>query len=187
MVDVVGNHMGNTNQDYSQNRPFNSPDHYHGYCVISDDDFNRLNQDRIENCRLAGLADLSQENDWVRGQLLDWVRGLVQNYSLDGLRVDTVPEVPKWFWHQFTAASGVYTVGEVFNGNMDYLGGYVGSLSGVLNYPFFFWMKDTFFNGKDMTNVRLFYSEWGRRLNAGQLQLLANFVDNHDNARTLSS
>lgn len=133
------------------------------------------------------MADLKQEDGWVKDTLLSWIRDLVSKYNIDGLRIDTVPEVPKWFWQQFTSSSGVYTVGEVFNGNMDYLGGYVGSVSGVLNYPFYFWMKDTFFNNKDMTNVRLFYSEWGRRLSQDQQQLLANFVDNHDNARTLSS
>lgn len=60
MVDVVANHMGNTNQIYASNNPFNSSDHYHDYCVISDQDFASKNQNRIENCRLAGLADLKQ-------------------------------------------------------------------------------------------------------------------------------
>ncbi len=97
-----------------------------------------------------------------------------------------MPEVPKWFWQQFTQSASVYTVGEVFNGNMDYLAGYVGSVSGVLNYPFYYWVKDTFFGNKDMTNLKLLDSEWRRRLGQEQLQLLANFIDNHDNPRTLS-
>jgi alpha-amylase len=159
MVDVVGNHMGNTNTDYSQNYPFNDGAHYHDYCIISDSDFANHNQDRIENCRLAGLADLKQENDWVRTTLLSWIKGLVQKYDLDGLRVDTVPEVPKWFWKQFTDSAGVYTVGEVFDGSMAYVGGYQNTVSATLNYPFFFWVRDTIFNtNKDMTNLRQLYS-----------------------------
>lgn len=47
MVDVVGNHMGNTDQNYGQNNPFNSPEHFHDYCIISDQDFGTKNQDRI--------------------------------------------------------------------------------------------------------------------------------------------
>lgn len=47
MVDVVANHMGNTNQSYSANSPFNSADHYHDYCIISDNDFATKNQNRI--------------------------------------------------------------------------------------------------------------------------------------------
>lgn len=155
MVDVVGNHMGNTDQNYGQNYLLNDASHYHDYCIISDDDFRTLNQNRIENCRLAGLADLKQENDYVRTTLLTWIKTLVGKYDLDGLRVDTVPEVPKWFWKQFTDSAGVYTVGEVFNGDMGYVGGYVGSVSSILNYPFFFWVRDTIYNtSKEMTNLR---------------------------------
>jgi alpha-amylase len=47
MVDVVGNHQGNTNTDYSQNNPFNDASHYHDYCIISDNDFNTYNQNNI--------------------------------------------------------------------------------------------------------------------------------------------
>jgi alpha-amylase len=60
MVDVVANHAGNTNQVYTSNNPFNSSEYYHDYCIISDNDFATKNQNRIENCRLAGLADLKQ-------------------------------------------------------------------------------------------------------------------------------
>jgi hypothetical protein len=41
---------------------------------------------------------------------------------------------------------------------MGYTGGYVGSVNSILNYPFYFWMKDTLFNHKDMTNIRLYYN-----------------------------
>lgn len=61
MVDVVANHMGNTNFDYTQNVPFNSPDHYHSYCQISDYDFATKNMYNIQHCRLANLADLNQD------------------------------------------------------------------------------------------------------------------------------
>lgn len=47
---------------------------------------------------------------------------------------------------------------------MDYLAGYIDSVSSVLNYPFYYWVKDTIFNRKDMTNIRLFYNEWKKRL-----------------------
>jgi alpha-amylase len=186
MVDVVGNHMGNTDTNYGSNYLLNDASHYHDYCIISDNDFATYNQNRIENCRLAGLADLKQENDYVRTTLLTWINTIVKKYNIDGLRVDTVPEVPKWFWQQFTGSSGVYTVGEVFNGDMGYVGGYVGTVTSVLNYPFFYWVRDTLFNTKDMTNLRSYYSEWSKKIDLKQLNYMANFVDNHDNARWLS-
>jgi alpha-amylase len=97
MVDVVANHVGPVGNDFSQISPFNSPDHYHSNCDIQD--WN--NQWQVENCRLAGLPDLKQENPWVRQQLKDWIRNLVQTYNFDGIRIDTIPEVPKDFWAEF--------------------------------------------------------------------------------------
>jgi len=49
-------------------------------------------------------------------------------------------------------------VGEVFDGSMSYVGGYVGSLDAVLNYPFFFSIRDILFNQKDMYNIRNYYA-----------------------------
>jgi len=79
---------------------------------------------------------------------------LVTNYNLDGLRIDTVPYVPKSFWSQFTTASGVYEVGEIWDYDMSYVAGYVPSISAVLNYPSYLRLKDVFLGKKDMYNVR---------------------------------
>lgn len=186
MVDVVANHMGNTDQNYGSNKLFTDSSNYHDYCIISNSDFQNHNQNSIENCRLAGLADLKQENDYVRTTLLSWILFIVNKYKIDGLRVDTVPEVPKWFWQQFTSSAGVFTLGEVFDGSMSYVGGYVGSVTSVLNYPFYFWIKDTLFgNSHDMTNIRTYYSAWGGNTSINNLKYMGNFIDNHDNARTL--
>ena len=69
---------------------------------------------------------------------------------------------------------------------MGYLAGYLGSLDAVLNYPFFFWARDTIFNTRNMDNLRTYYTEWSRKIDAQKLNYLGNFVDNHDNARILS-
>ena len=54
--------------------------------------------DRVQKCRLASLADLNQENPFVEDELYKWIRFLITEYEIDGLRIDTVPEVPKQFW-----------------------------------------------------------------------------------------
>jgi alpha-amylase len=84
----------------------------------------------------------------------------VSDYKLDGLRVDTVPYVPKDFWTQFTQASGVYTVGEVFNGDMGYVAGYVGPMSSLLNYPTYFRLKDVFLQNQNMRYIKKHYDDW---------------------------
>ncbi len=52
----------------------------------------------MEICRLAALPDLDQDNHFVGDTLIQWIRDIVGNYSFDGIRIDTVPEVEKSFW-----------------------------------------------------------------------------------------
>ncbi|KAL4446911.1 hypothetical protein ABPG74_014883 [Tetrahymena malaccensis] len=184
MIDVVANHMGNTDQNYSQNVPFNSPDHYHSYCIISDSDFATKNMYNIQHCRLAGLADLNQENSYVSDYLVNWIKDLVQTYNVDGIRIDTVPEVHPDFWKQYTNSAGVFATGEVFDGDFGYVASYIPSVGSVLNYPWYFNMRDIFVNQKDMWGVRTYYQNWAQQ-NA-DLSILTPFVDNHDNPRFLS-
>jgi alpha-amylase len=40
------------------------------------------------------------------------------------IRIDTIPEVNKSFWSKFSAAAGVFTIGEVFDGRINYVSGY---------------------------------------------------------------
>ena len=67
MVDVVANHVGPIGTDYSKITPFNSAEHYHDKCDITD----WGNQWQVENCRLCDLPDLKQENDWVTEKLVE--------------------------------------------------------------------------------------------------------------------
>lgn len=47
MVDVVANHMGNTDKNYSSNKLFTDAANYHDYCIISDHDFQNHVQNNI--------------------------------------------------------------------------------------------------------------------------------------------
>jgi alpha-amylase len=85
MVDVVANHVGPVDLDFSTIQPFNSSDSYHPKCQIVD----WSNQTEVLLCRLANLPDLNQNNPSVRARLLEWVSSL-QDMGFDGLRVDTV-------------------------------------------------------------------------------------------------
>lgn len=145
MVDVVANHMGNTNMDFSQNVPFNQASHFHNWCDITDDCFKNKDMSCIQNCRLAKLADLNQDNSWVSSTLQSWIRDLVKNYTIDGLRIDTVPEVHPNFWYQFNSAAGVFQLGEVFDGDMGYVSSYIGPVTSVLNYPHFYMTRYALF------------------------------------------
>lgn len=183
MVDIVLNHVGPIGTDYSSMYPFNRPEHYHNYCVIQDQDFNGGNQYNVEHCRLAGLPDLNQENSYVREYLLKWVESIRDNYSIDGLRLDTACEVSKDFWDDLTRRSGLYIVGEVFSGNIGYVADYQNHLPALLNYPIYYTIRSVFKDSSSMYDIK-------NRLENDLSQFkdidaLGIFVDNHDNARFL--
>jgi alpha-amylase len=180
MVDVVANHVAPVGNNFSSIQPFNSPDHYHANCAIND----WGNQWQVENCRLADLPDLNQQNDWVRGQLKDWVKNLVNDYGFDGIRIDTIPEVPKDFWSEYGQAAGVFQMGEVFNGDPAYVGGYQGPVTALFNYPMYYTIRDVFGSKQSMYGIKNRYNEEGGHFS--DIDALGLFVDNHDNARFLN-
>ena len=178
MVDVVANHVGPVGTDYSQVYPFNSADHYHDYCDITD----WTNQWQIENCRLSGLPDLKQENDWVTQTLLDWISNLISTYNLDGIRIDTIMEVPQWFWDKFRSSAGVFQIGEAFNGDINYVADYQNHLDSVFNYPLYYTIQSSFCGS--FTNLEGYW--FNSRPIYPAPQYVATFVENHDNPRFLN-
>jgi alpha-amylase len=115
--------------------------------------------------------------------LKTWVHDIVTQYGFDGLRIDTVPEVPKDFWKEYTQSAGVYQVGEVFNGNIDYVAGYQGSLDALLHYPLYFALKNVFGYRQSMFQIRSTLDASKRAFS--DVSVLGLFIDNHDNPRFL--
>ena len=191
MVDVVANHAS-SDADVSANRPFGSPADYHDCsgcppgCNIND----YTNLVEMEHCRLAALQDFNNSDPSGREALLlyDWIAGLVSNYSIDGLRVDTLPYVHPAFWRNFTqAAGGLYAVGEVDNGDVGFVApwqaptGANAALPGLLSYPLFWTMRSVWAQRQSMAQL-------GQAVVAGRAAyadtgLLGVFTDNHDNPR----
>ena len=178
MVDVVANHAGPVGTDFGRINPFNRAEHYHDWCEIN----NWGNQWEVENCRLCGLPDLKQENDWVTQKLLEWIHDLVQKYNIDGIRIDTIMEVPKWFWDKFRQSAGVFQIGEAFNGDPGYVADYQNHLDSVFNYPLYYAIKSSFCgNFKDLE-----YYWFNTRKAFPAPEYTATFVENHDNPRWLN-
>lgn len=90
------------------------------------------------------LVDLDTENDFVVSELNSWIKSLVDTYSIDGFRIDTVKHIRSEFWTGFNDAAGVYCVGEVANGDAAYACPYTEVLDGILNYPLFYSITKAF-------------------------------------------
>lgn len=65
-------------------------------------------------------------------------------FDFDGFRVDTVTEVDPNFWKELVDYVPSYFVGEVFDGDYGFVGGFTNYMPGILNYPNFNYLRGTF-------------------------------------------
>ncbi|UNI22321.1 Alpha-amylase [Purpureocillium takamizusanense] len=179
MVDVVANHMGKANLADNKPTPLDQASSYHPDCVI---DYS--NQTSIENCRIGGLPDVDTQDPAIRKLYQSWVRWLISEFGFDGVRIDTVRHVEKDFWPDFASAAGVYTIGEVFDGNPDFLAGYAGLMSGLLNYAIYYPLNN-FYQQKGSSQALVEMHDTVSR-KFPDPAALGTFVDNHDNPRWLN-
>ncbi|KAK5133489.1 hypothetical protein LTR08_007626 [Meristemomyces frigidus] len=191
MVDVVVNHNGwsgaSTTVDYTQFNPFNAESHYHPYCTIDYTD--TANATNIEQCWVGDdsvtLPDLRTEDSDVAAGYQTWIGQLVANYSIDGLRIDTVMQVDTGFWSAFSAAAGVYMVGEVDEADADYVCGFQDYLPGVLNYGTYFALVSAF--SSTSGSISDLATIMGTVKGACKdTSLLGTFSENHDQPRFAS-
>ncbi|EJU01148.1 glycoside hydrolase family 13 protein [Dacryopinax primogenitus] len=186
MVDIVANNvitLNYTDPDLSK-FAFTSTDMYHPYCPI---DFS--NQTSIEHCWLGdtvvALMDVNTENQDVINIYNTWIASLVQEYQIDGLRIDAAKHVRKDFWPGFCSAAGVFCMGEVFGGDVPYNAGYQGpgALASVLDYPIYDYLVSAFtIPGPGNISGLVDGLHQGQELYQ-DMSVLGTFLENQDNPR----
>lgn len=158
---------------------------------------------------LGSLGDLNHSHPFVQQQMLSFVTGLVEDYSVDAFRLDTVVYVDLEFVKEVQQAVGVEILGEATVNNLTYQAHLMRDekneriLTGLLNFPPFYQLPTAFCgfrmggefgdwstqgtwapHGADITGLGEVMSA---QLQSGEyesLDLLGNFADNHDeNAR----
>ncbi|KAH8820547.1 glycoside hydrolase family 13 protein [Xylogone sp. PMI_703] len=185
MVDVVTNHMGYLGcgdcVNYSTFTPFNQESFYHPFCLINYNDVNSI-KTCWEGDNTVSLPDLRTEDSDVASVWNSWITNLVSTYSIDGLRVDSAQQVNNDFFPPFESAAGVYIVGEVFNGDPNYVCPYQQYMSGMLNYPAYFWITQAFQSTSGSIS-NLVNGINTMKSTCSDTTLLGSFLENHDNAR----
>jgi alpha-amylase len=142
MLDIVVNHMGYYGPpesiDYSVFWPFNDQKYFHDYCSVDDP----ANHTNAEECWLGDgvvpLADLRTEDQDVQDMFGVWIHEMVQNYSIDGLRIDTAINVNPSFFTDFVKAAGVFATGETMTGNNLIACTWENTVGSILNYPIYY-------------------------------------------------
>jgi len=189
MVDVVVNNMAQAFDnkvppkiDYSKFNPFNDQKYFHDYCNVT----RWEDPENYQNCWLypygVALADLKTESDEVVKEFQNWIKQLVANYSIDGLRIDAAKHVNDEFLPQFVEASGVFAWGEVLTGVTNDLCRYQtkGLLPGMPNYLEYYPLLQAF-NGGSMEEVAKYRNEAASGCN--DTSVLGSFIENHDMPR----
>lgn len=185
MLDVVTNHYAfkgaGASVDYSIFAPFNSKSYFHDFCLI---DYNNITS--IQNCwegdNIVSLPDLRTEDEDVYSVWYSWIADMVSTYGVDGIRLDSTQQLNYNFTPGFVDASGVYVVGEVFNGDPAYVTPYQQYVSGLLNYPAYFWITQAFQSTSgNISNLANGINTM--KADADDTTLYGSFLENHDNAR----
>lgn len=185
MLDVVTNHYaydgcGNC-VDYSIFVPFDSQSYFHDFCLI---DYDNITSSQVcwEGDNTVSLADLRTEDSDVSDVFNDWIKEVVANYSIDGIRLDSALEVNYDFTPSFENASGVYLIGEVFNGDPAVVTPYQQYMSGLMNYPAYYWIKEAFQSSSGSIS-NLYDGINTMKSEATDTSLYGSFLENHDNPR----
>ncbi|KAK3329217.1 alpha-amylase-like protein [Apodospora peruviana] len=189
MVDVVVNNMAaafnNTSPppvDYTKFYPFNDAKYFHKYCNVTEWE----NPVNYQDCWLypygVALADLATEKPVVQQMMNTWIKELVSNYSIDGIRIDAAKHVNDEFLPSFVGASGVFAFGEVVTGITNDQCRYqnLGLLPGMPNYLEWFSLTAAFNgNGMDTLETARVNSNTG----CNDSLALGTFLENHDTER----
>ncbi|WP_149094307.1 family 14 glycosylhydrolase [Paenibacillus terrae] len=184
MLDVVPNHTGDFQPGNGfAKAPFDKADWYHHNGDITGADYSSNNQSKIENGDVAGLDDLNQDNPATANELKNWIKWLLNESGVDGLRVDTAKHVPKGFLKDFDQAANTFTIGEIFSGDPAYVGDYTRYLDAALDFPMYYTIKDVFGRDQSMTKIKERYTDDRHYRDA---QTNGVFIDNHDVKRFLN-
>ena len=177
ILDAVPNHMSG-DLPIETFIPFNKSEYYHEDCPT----YNETSQNDIENCRIWGMPDLAQENEFVKETLLNWIKDIIKDYGFDGVRYADVPNVPKRFWKEFTKAADTYTLGIISGNNAAYIADYQRYMDGVGDYPLFYAIRESFCGS--MKKLEEYH------LNTHKLYINPSYngiwLGNHDKPRFLS-
>lgn len=185
MVDIVLNNVMSESLDITNNLSkyfFQNTTQYHPYCAVD-----YQNTTSYQNCWLGDtvvpLPDVNTQDQTVIDGYGQWIQQFVQEYSVDGLRIDAAKHVNVDFWPTFRSQAGVFTLGEVEDANCTEPAQYQGPLDGILHYPMYYALQQAFAipGPQNMTVVTDMMST--ATASFSDTTLLGNFLSNQDNQR----
>ena len=199
MLDAVFNHVGDQHPLWldvvakGQDSPYHDWFWIHQFPVYEDKprdqwDGKNLRYETFGN--VAAMPKLNTENSECRAYLLDVAKRWVEDFDIDGWRLDVCNEVDHDFWREFrrvvkTIKPDCYILGEVWHDASAWLGG--DQYDSVMNYPLTQAILDYF--ALDISDKQSFtwdvnrsYVAYSRVAN----KAMFNLLDSHDTSRIVS-
>ncbi len=209
--DQVANHVG-PSHPWVTDAP--KPDWFHGtasrhinetwqiWALPDPHASTRLKTDVLNGWFVDALPDMNQEDPDVAQYEIQNALWWVGSAGFDGIRQDTLPYVPRAFWHDWSAAlkrqyPNLRSVGEVFDGNPAVPSFFQGGvkqpdgpetstdsgIDAVFDFPTYFNIRDVFAKGGAMDALSKTFAQDRLYPNPG---VLVTFLGNHDVRRFMS-
>ncbi|KDN72122.1 putative glycosylhydrolase family 13-2 [Colletotrichum sublineola] len=182
--------------NYSIYSPFNSSRFFHPYCRI---DYTDTTSKQTcwegwseETGAAFTLPDLRTEDDDVLRIYVNWIRTLVAEYSIDGLRIDAARHVQPSFLTALQASAGVFSIGEFSEGDVAPYVGFLDAIDGAFNFPQYYARIDMFQSAFTANSTTATPANFASQMAALQVALpnrtatLGSFYDSHDAKRFAS-
>lgn len=171
IVDSVVNHTGTTEPSGGHYPQFPDESYFHDPYA-----------DSRTNKQLYGLWDLKHEDGRVNDQLYRFVKKIADK-GCAGYRWDAAKHVPKWWFRDYgnkwADDLGMFKVGEVYDGNTDFVEDYANTGMNVFDYPLHYALKSAFKYGGNLSEVANAVRN-GDSILGRQAYRASTFVDNHD-------
>ncbi|QGH35807.1 alpha-glycosidase [Gracilibacillus salitolerans] len=139
---------------------------------------------------VASMPKLDTTNPEVKKYLLDVARYWIEEFDIDGWRLDVANEVDHAFWRDFRqvvkkAKPDAYILGEIWHDSMRWLQG--DQFDAVMNYPFTngaveFFAKNNMDSETFADNITNVLHMYPQNVN----EVAFNLLDSHDTARILT-
>lgn len=192
MFDAVFNHSGKTFapfvdvQEKGENSKYKDWFHVRKFPLAVEDGIPTYDTFDFEPL----MPKLNTENPEVKEYLLNVAKYWVEEFGIDGWRLDVADEVDHHFWREFRQAvksinPDVYILGEIWHESSPWLQG--DQFDAVMNYPFKNAVTDFFV--EDTTDALTFAHAIGTQMSRYPRQVTEvsfNLLDSHDTARALT-
>ncbi|MEN2466201.1 glycoside hydrolase family 13 protein [Ornithinibacillus sp. JPR2-1] len=139
---------------------------------------------------VPSMPKLNTENPQVKAYLLDVARYWVEEFDIDGWRLDVANEVDHAFWREFrkvvkSVKPDAYILGEIWHDSMPWLQG--DQFDAVMNYPFTnsaidFLAKDSISAQDFVDSIVKVLHMYPKNVN----EVAFNLLDSHDTPRILT-